>query len=100
MLCHRNSEERDRERDADPEAPRHIAQFRIFGVAPGGRHRLQRHAADRAASRFLAHDLRVHWTGPKNLAGLDWWAGRGGLSGEMTLRRSSKLLPAMGTAEK
>ena len=65
MLGHRHDEQRHGERDADPEPPRHVAQLGVALVAGGRRHRLERHAADRAAARPLAHDLGVHRAGPQ-----------------------------------
>ena len=47
----------------DPEPPRHVGQLGI-GAAVGGHHvRLERHAADRAASRPDLADLRMHRAG-------------------------------------
>src|SRR6516165_5279658 len=65
VLRHDDGEERDRERDADPEAARHVREFWIYRVRHRRRHRLQRHAADRAASRSVAHDLGMHWARPQ-----------------------------------
>src|SRR6516225_6871018 len=71
MLGHGDGQQRQRERDTDPEAPRHVAQFRIFGFACRWRHRLESHPADRAIARLLAQDLRMHRAGPQDLTGWD-----------------------------
>ena len=54
---------RNRQRQADPEAARHVDEFGI-GAGVGGRHlRFQRHAADRAGAGADLADLRVHRAG-------------------------------------
>ena len=78
LLGHGKAEQRHRERDANPETPRHVAQLGIFGGAGRRRHRLQRHAADRAAAGLPAHDLRMHRAGPADLAGREAAATGGG----------------------
>ena len=63
-VAHGDREERDGERQAGPEAARHVAQFGILRLRRGDGARLQCHAADRARARLLAHDLRVHGAHP------------------------------------
>ena len=53
---------RETERRADPEAPLEIDELRIGSCIRRWRHGLERHAADRAVSRRVAHDLGVHRT--------------------------------------
>ena len=54
-----DSKQREGETDADPEPSRHAVKL---GIGFGGRNRhwLERHTADRAISRLVAHDLRMH----------------------------------------
>jgi len=68
ILGHRQSDERDRQREADPETAGHVVELGIACLAPDRRHRLERHAADGTASGLAAHDLRVHRAGPAGLA--------------------------------
>jgi hypothetical protein len=97
MLGHGDGQQRQRERDTDPEAPRHVAQFRILGFACRRRHRFQRHAADRAIARFFPHDLRMHRTGPQDLAGSS--NGQSVLGSDIARRIGGELFPATGAAE-
>ena len=63
MTSHLEDHRRKREREADPEAPRHVGEFGI-GRRIEARHLgLQRHAADRAASGADLADLRMHRAG-------------------------------------
>lgn len=57
---HSSNENWDGKRNAEPEAPRHVAQFGI--VFNGSRHRarFERHAANGARAGARANDLRVH----------------------------------------
>ena len=61
--AHGHREQWGRKRDADPESPRHVAQFWIVFLRRGYSARLERHAADRARSGLGAHDLRMHRAG-------------------------------------
>jgi hypothetical protein len=97
MLGHGNGQQRYRQRDANPEAPRHGAQFGIIAIAGGRRHRFQRHAADRAVARLLAHDLRVHRAGPQDLAGGGHKGPRGGDA--VARRIGREFFAATGAAE-
>ncbi len=56
---HRHDEHRRRQHDADPEPSRHVDELRVLLGDDGGPG-LERHAADRARSRLVADDLRVH----------------------------------------
>ncbi len=49
-----------RERTADPQAARHVGQFLVGAVLERGFGGLERHAADRAASRPDLADLGMH----------------------------------------
>ena len=57
---HSEHEHGNRERDADPESPRHRDEFRIFFVFDCGRARLESHAADRARAGARSNDFRMH----------------------------------------
>jgi hypothetical protein len=63
MTAHFEDDGRQRKHEADPEAPRHVGKFRIRRRIEAGDLRLQRHAADRAASRADLADLRMHRAG-------------------------------------
>ena len=66
--AHLEREDRHRQRRANPEAPRHVAQLGTLALLGRRQHRLQRHAADGAVARtHLAH-LRVHRAGVLDLA--------------------------------
>ena len=55
----------------DPEPSRHVEELGIRPLVARRDHRLQRHAADRAAARPVADDLRMHRAGverPRRLA--------------------------------
>ncbi len=63
MPAHLHNEHGNGQYKPDPETPRHVSQLGI-GAAFGGCHQgLQRHAADRAGSRALLADFRMHRTG-------------------------------------
>ena len=58
---HRDREQRQGQRHRDPEPPCHGPVLAHRGVVAGGRHhRLQVHATDRAPTRLVPHDLRMH----------------------------------------
>src|SRR5882672_7061960 len=87
-------EQRHRERQTDPEPPRHVDELGIAAVVAGDGHRLQSHATDRTAPGLVTDDLRVHRTGP-----LGPWACRGrpdtlGRRRRVTLRVQDELLAA------
>ena len=63
MAAHFEDDGRQREHEADPEAARHVGEFRIGRRIEARDLRLQRHAADRAASRADLADLRMHRAG-------------------------------------
>ena len=63
MAAHFQDDGRQREHEADPEAARHVGEFRIGRRIEARDLRLQRHAADRAASRADLADLRMHRAG-------------------------------------
>ena len=68
VAAHLQCKDRHRQRGADPEALRHVAQLGALALLGGGQHGLERHAADGAAPRsHLAH-LRVHRAGVLDLA--------------------------------
>src|SRR5439155_4477456 len=45
---------------ADAEPPRHVDELRIRSFIERNGARLERHAADRARPRLVAHDFRMH----------------------------------------
>ncbi|MEH2603670.1 hypothetical protein V1277_003047 [Bradyrhizobium sp. AZCC 1588] len=63
MAAHLQNDGRQRKHEADPEAARHVREFRIGRRIEACHLRLQRHAADRAASGADLADLRVHRAG-------------------------------------
>ena len=63
MAAHFQDDGRQREHEADPEAARHVGEFRIGRRIEARDLRLQRHAADRAASGTDLADLRMHRAG-------------------------------------
>jgi hypothetical protein len=60
---HRDREQRSSEDHADPESPRHVAQFGIVFCRGGDSAGLEGHAADGTRSGAGAHDLRMHRAG-------------------------------------
>ncbi len=63
MAAHFQDDGRQREHEADPEAARHVGEFRIGRRIEARDLRLQRHAADRAASGADLADLGMHRAG-------------------------------------
>ena len=65
---HDDGHERQRECGGEPEASRHVAQFRVvlFLVERHGA-RLEGHAADRTVTRLVPNNLGVHRAGPLRL---------------------------------
>ena len=63
MAAHLEDDDRDGEREADPEPPRHVDELGVRPGLGGRRRRLERHAADRAGARPGLTDLRVHRAG-------------------------------------
>ena len=63
MATHLQHDRRHGERKPDPEAPCHVGEFGIGRRVQADDIRLQRHAADRAASRTGLSDLGMHRTG-------------------------------------
>ena len=63
MTAHREREDRNGERQRDPEAPGHVGELLARACRFHGRFRLERHAADRAASGMVLPDLRMHRAG-------------------------------------
>ena len=61
---HRKRHQRNTERDAPPEAARHIAQFGILFFRRRNGHGLQRHTADRTSARCVSYDLGMHRASP------------------------------------
>ena len=59
-VAHGERHHRRRQRHARPEAARHVHELGIGPLLDLDRPRLERHAADRARARLVAHDLRVH----------------------------------------
>ena len=51
------------QREADPEAARHVDQLGVRPASARREHRLERHAADRAGARADLADLRMHRAG-------------------------------------
>ena len=66
-VTHRDHQQRSGQRQADPEAPRHVAQLGIVFFLRGDRARLQRHAANRAMPRPRPHNFRMHRAGVLHL---------------------------------
>ena len=63
VLRHLQDEQDQRQRPGDPQPPCHVDEFRIGPLVACRHHRLERHAADRARSRAVPDDLRMHWAG-------------------------------------
>ena len=94
---HGQHQQRDRERGAHPESPAKVDQFRVWTFVTGRHaHRLQRHAAERAGTRLVAHDLRMHRTGILRSPG---HRGRGRAVAEICRRRGFEFLLAARRAE-
>ena len=68
QMRHRQQKNRQRERPANPEAARHVSQFRILFFDSGDSFRLQGHAALRAISRMILLNFRVHRAGVNRFA--------------------------------
>ena len=66
-VAHDEGQQRQRQHESDPEPTRHVHKLGIGPVDGAHRPRLERHAADRARPRPLAHDLRMHRAGPFRL---------------------------------
>jgi len=100
-LPHREDQDRRRQCHADPKATRHIDEFRILLFFQRHRHRLERHAADRAIAGALLHDLRVH-RADVGACALDN-SGRlpmsAMLAAQVARRASLEFVPAPGAAE-
>ncbi len=60
VLAHGDDDQRHGERRAHPEAARHVDELGVLLLLEGHRARLERHAADGALARRVAHDLGVH----------------------------------------
>ncbi len=69
MAAHLEQEQRQGQRQTDPEPPCHINQFRIGPRHSAGHQRLQRHAADRAGTGTDLPHLRVHRAGVDGAGG-------------------------------
>lgn len=97
MAAHFQNHCRHSEREADPEPARHVREFGIGRIVEARDLRLQRHAADRAASGPDLADLRMH------RAGIDRAFGHGGLRPALFLQIADgigrKLGAATGRAE-
>ena len=65
----------DGEHHPDPEAARHVDEFRILSSVGGDGARFERHAADGARSGLVAHDLRMHGAGVFGARGRDGHVG-------------------------
>ena len=63
-VAHDEDEQRDRQREAQPESPGHVDQLGIGPLVHGHRAPLQGHPADRARARSRTHDLGMHRTRP------------------------------------
>ncbi len=61
--AHLQREDRHRQHEADPEAPRHVGEFGIGAAIGGHQFGFERHAADRAGARPDLPDLRMHRAG-------------------------------------
>ena len=60
MTAHLKKQHRNCDDRAHDEATAHVSEFRIWARFRARRHRLQRHAADRARAWAVAHDLGMH----------------------------------------
>ena len=61
VAAHLQHDRRDRKRQADPEASRHVGKFGIGRRIQARDLGLQRHAADRTVAGADLADLRMHW---------------------------------------
>ena len=61
---HGERHQRHGQGQARPESPRHVGELGIRGFLRRGRHRLERHAAERTGARPGPPHLRMHRTGP------------------------------------
>src|SRR3546814_8493812 len=64
MPAHFKDEDRESQRKANPEAPRHVEQLGAGSGIGADHFRLKPHAADRAGAGMILSDLGVHRTGP------------------------------------
>ena len=99
-VAHRDRDQRDRQRDREPEPTAHVAKLgvlRFFGRGP--RPRLERHPANGARARHIAHDLRVHGASPLPARGGGRWPQ--GLDGLLSSPRSlcNEGVATMGSAK-
>ncbi len=85
--AHRDEQQRQGERRADPEPPRHVHEFGVGRFLERNRARLESHAADRAFARTRLHHLGMHRADVLGAGGRLWyrrlerhpagWAGAG-----------------------
>ena len=73
VRTHLQREDRNGQREADPEASRHIAQLGAVAGLGRGHHGLERHATDGAVSRAHLPHLRVHGAGVLDVLGVRLW---------------------------
>ena len=86
MPAHRECEDRNGERQRDPKAPGHVGQLLARAGRFRGRFRLERHAADRAASGVVLPDLRMHRAGVDRAGRRGLRRGRGACVMRMSVR--------------
>src|SRR5947207_7353990 len=67
IAAHLPGEYRRGQRQSDPDPSAHIREFGVWSLVGGDGHRLQRHAADRAAARPDLANLRMHRAGVDRL---------------------------------
>jgi hypothetical protein len=92
---HFEEEYRQREREADREAPGHIDQFRARAAVEAHLGRFERHAADRAGAGVILPHFGMHGAGPdRSRRRFDWC-----LRGQILLGIRDELGSALGAAE-
>lgn len=64
MAAHFEHEHQSGQNQPEPEALRHVRQFRTSAAVGSNDQRFKRHAADRAASRLVSPNLGMHRAGP------------------------------------
>ena len=97
-VAHHEREERERQDEAHPEPACHVDQLGVRPFLGGDGDGLQRHTADRAVTRALLTDLRVHGTGVDAVL-VRWLRRRHGDGIRIPRRVGEELFPATVAAE-
>ena len=98
--CKHRRQQGKRKRRGDPHAPRHVYQFWIGCVCSRHGDGFERHAAFRARTRTIAHDLWVHGAGILRAFGSGFnYRGSGRLRSVVLMRRRFELGTAAIAAE-